>query len=143
MDVYKKITIDDIWIAPKGDQPWKLKSSGCDFIDVLSHRVVNEQHRNSEAWAKRMGVRPCDIYAAVKTLTGMTANKWIGELEVRRLSYMLVNTVKPLSEIASSAGFSSTNTMLKYFQRHTGQTPRKYRNANQRVRSIVVKEIIK
>ncbi|MDR1918247.1 MAG: helix-turn-helix domain-containing protein, partial [Tannerellaceae bacterium] len=65
----------------------------------------------------------------------------IATLIVRLISHYLLHTTWPLKTIARTTGFTSVDTMIKFYQANTSQTPTQYRSAHQEVLTQITQEI--
>lgn len=60
---------------------------------------------------------------------GKTVNKFITELRINQAKELLKTTDMTVSHISLMCGFSNINYFPTIFKKHTGKTPREYRNA--------------
>ena len=60
---------------------------------------------------------------------GMTVNQLKHSLQLEQIRQMLAESEAPLDEIAQAAGFSDKYSMSKFFHKHEGMPPGKYRKA--------------
>ncbi|GAA1614227.1 helix-turn-helix domain-containing protein [Kribbella sancticallisti] len=59
--------------------------------------------------------------------TGMSVFDWISTERVSRAKLLLETTGHPVAEIAAMAGFGSSETLRRNFEKHAGTTPAAYR----------------
>ncbi|MFY9574691.1 MAG: AraC family transcriptional regulator [Blastocatellia bacterium] len=64
-----------------------------------------------------------------KQITGVTPHVYLANLRLERARKLLVETVLPISNIASAVGYQSQSHFTKMFKSVTGITPRAYREA--------------
>lgn len=82
------------------------------------------------AIARRVGVHPVHLARAFRERHGTTWGAYVRRLRVEEASRRLVETDRPLAEIASVAGFSDPSHFGRLFRRHTGMTPSQFRKAH-------------
>ena len=66
----------------------------------------------------------------INSVYGISFRNWIAELRIEEAKKQLVDTNKPLSEVAIGLGFSSSSTFSRTFAQITGLTPNTYRKIN-------------
>ena len=66
----------------------------------------------------------------INSVYGISFRNWIAELRIEEAKRQLVDTNKPLSEVAIGLGFSSSSTFSRTFAQITGLTPTTYRKIN-------------
>jgi AraC-like DNA-binding protein len=138
-----KISFEDVWREPVGNkmEDRVFTPTGNALLDTLTERVLKEKRRSAVKWAKELGITPDRLYETVRTLADMTAAEWIATLTIRLIIYYLLHTTWSYKEISRCVGFTSSNTMEKFFYRHVGCRIREYREAHQRVTVTVTKTI--
>ena len=80
-----------------------------------------------KALAKRFFINRNQLSARFKKETGKTLNEFVIHERIKRAKSLLINTDKPLAEIAGYLGFSSQSYFHTIFKRHTGRTPNEFR----------------
>ena len=63
-----------------------------------------------------------------KKETGLSIHEFIREIRLKEVCRLLITTDKTIIEIASECGFSDIKTFYQTFKKHTGMTPKKYRD---------------
>jgi len=69
--------------------------------------------------------------AMFKKTTGGTVNEYLMSIRIAAAKELLINNEKRLYEIAEMTGFSDSNYFSRAFKKHTGITPREFREMNQ------------
>jgi AraC-like DNA-binding protein len=95
------------------------------------HRVVELLRTASDANLSQL-VREADVTRehlarTFRRHTGVTIGEFRRRLRVARAAARLVTTDRPLSEVATHAGFADQSHMTRIFQAHYGATPARYR----------------
>ena len=85
----------------------------------LSATDIAEQFYLSRKQLTRICMEECD----------MTVNQLKHSLQLERIRQMLAETEASLDEIAQAVGFSDKYSMSKFFHKHEGMPPGKYRKA--------------
>jgi AraC family transcriptional regulator, transcriptional activator of pobA len=78
--------------------------------------------------AAQMNIHPNYLTNTIKTASGKSASDWIQERTISEAKAMLLQSTKPISEIAFALGFSDTTNFTKFFKKNTGFTPSEFRN---------------
>lgn len=77
------------------------------------------------AYSTNISEREC--FRCFKNMVGIPPIAYLVKYRVSMASQMLMETEKSISHIASACGFDNASYFSKMFKRHTGMTPRKYR----------------
>ena len=77
--------------------------------------------------AKVSGMHPTNATASFKKVLGMSIAQYLRRQRLSQAMMMLVDTDKPIIEIAFACGYGSLSRFYDAFQRHMGKTPREYR----------------
>ncbi len=83
--------------------------------------------RQVSQYAEQLCVTPKQLSAVVKASSGRTVIEWINESTIKAITNELRYTQKSVSEIAQEFDFPSLSFFGKYFKKHTGFSPRAYR----------------
>lgn len=75
-------------------------------------------------------VHPNYLSAAFKKEVGKTLSQYINELKISYIKLYLNNTNLSISEISYNFNFSHISYFSRFFKKHTGLTPKEYRNQN-------------
>lgn len=92
---------------------------------------INENYEygiSVEGLAQKFGISSRYLRKHFQEETGIGCNRYIMLLRIEKAKRMLWDSLKTVTEIASSAGFNSSQYFSRVFSRHTGQTPMEYRN---------------
>lgn len=87
--------------------------------------------RRVDFYADLLCVSPKYLSAAVKTMSGKTANRWIDEyvtVEARNLLRISTNSIRQVSDYLN---FPDASFFTKFFKRNTGMTPKEFRERYQ------------
>ncbi|MFA4944845.1 MAG: AraC family transcriptional regulator [Lentisphaeria bacterium] len=73
---------------------------------------------------------PVTFRRLFRALAGESPLRYLNHLRVQTAAAMLDGSRKPISEIARSAGYPSLSNFNRHFRRHTGLSPRSWRQRN-------------
>src|SRR5206468_3391896 len=79
--------------------------------------------------AAASGLSKFHLLRAFKATFGSTPLKYAEACKVRRAMQLLKGTRQSVGDIAAAVGYESQSAFTRSFVRHTGLTPRKYRDA--------------
>lgn len=94
-----------------------------EFRESLEHHHC--EFHNVQDYARLLGWTPKGLNTLVKRITGKTAKRLVDErivLEAKRMLSLGDNA----QEVAFALGFTDPTYFVKYFKRHTGQTPKAF-----------------
>lgn len=97
----------------------------------FAHLVIQHysKERNITFYAQKIGITPTHLSNTVKQVTGKTVMDIIAEMVITDAKAQLKSTNLPINEIADSLNFANVSFFGKYFKRHVGIGPQKYRNS--------------
>lgn len=81
-----------------------------------------------ESLAKEHYMSPYYLSHQFKAITGYTLTHYIHLVRIRNCQYLLINSQKKITEIASECGFASFSQFNRIFRRLCGESPSDYRN---------------
>ncbi|MEZ4885457.1 MAG: helix-turn-helix domain-containing protein [Chitinophagales bacterium] len=97
-----------------------------DFIKLASKYVINE--RNLDFYSQQIGLSKKHLSETIKSELNKTASQILGEYLLLEAKVMLNETTLTIEEIAFHLNFNDSSAFNKFFKRHTGLTPKSYRN---------------
>lgn len=106
-----------------GKKPSKLLMQVTNYVQHNLSKPIDV-----EALAKSMFISRTHLATKFKQETGMTLTDFILGEKIEEAKRLLRYSDKPLSLIADYLGFSSQSHFTKAFKKHTGTTPREYRD---------------
>ena len=77
--------------------------------------------------ARRQGTTPEALNRLTQQVANRTCKAVIDERAVLELKRRLVHGAEPVKAIAAALGFSDPTNLVKFFRRHTGETPEAFR----------------
>lgn len=84
--------------------------------------------RSVSTYADRLNVSPEYLGSVVKKQTGQTPLEWINRRTIREIQTLLIeNEGITLDEVAEIVYCSNASQLIKFFKKHTGETPNEYR----------------
>ena len=128
--VYEFLLIVERVLVEKGQTSNLNKQSSNDdlcrrFLEQLA--FFSGHIRKVSQYAERLSVTPKHLAAVVKSISGRTVIEWINESSIKAITNELRYTQKTISEIVQEFDFPSLSFFGKYFKKHTGFSPRAYR----------------
>lgn len=96
---------------------------------ALSHMLLNLNRRLAvQDIAHFVGVGRQTLERAFQIHLGRTINDELIRMRISKLKRLLVQSEDSIKEISYKAGFGTTANMFPMFKRHTGMTPKEYRD---------------
>lgn len=93
-------------------------------------RLLLEQEypvRKLEYYADRLSITKGHLSDVVKEKSGKTTMDWINERTILLAQAMLASTDEVIEKIGESLFFGDASQFVKFFKKHTGETPNEYR----------------
>lgn len=126
------IEIENIWsdlaYAPRSrtiDGGGRLTDA---FVELVARYHI--LHREIEFYASHLGLTAKYLSTAVRRESGRTASEWIVSYVLLEAKYYLSRTKAPVKQIAFELNFANQMDFYRYFLRHTGMTPSRYRSSS-------------
>lgn len=86
-----------------------IRLTGNNFMDLFASLVEEGGGMDTEALAKRMGVKPALLSPAIEAMTGLTAHEWVVRYKhMSACDKLGSRTGRDISGIASQLGFSKS-----------------------------------
>nr|WP_299382943.1 helix-turn-helix domain-containing protein [Allomuricauda sp.] len=96
------------------------------FKSLLEYNF--RESRNADFYAKKMNFTYKHLNVICKEVADVTAKKFIDEFVILEAKRRLINSTIKSTELAFSLGFEEPTNFVKYFKKHTGLTPNKFKN---------------
>jgi AraC-like DNA-binding protein len=93
--------------------------------DYVEHQFAHPI--NNQTIALEMGYHPHYLNTFFLHAEGMTIHTYIEKTRLRHAQHLLMTTQSPIGEIAEACGFLDASYFTKFFIRHTGMPPKRYR----------------
>lgn len=100
---------------------YKLK----DVLDYIQSHL--HQNLSLNDMATQLGMSRCYFATQFKQAMGFSPHQYVNQQRIEKAKRCLQTRTLPLVEIALDCGFSSQSHLTKAFKKHTGTTPRAYR----------------
>lgn len=97
------------------------------FVLTAGQRV--RDHLSVGDYATDLGVSRDRLGSAVRRATGLSPQAYLHLLLVREASELLANTGMPVSQVAFRLGFADPAYFTRFFTRHRGESPARFRRA--------------
>ena len=82
---------------------------------------------NNRTLATELGYHPYYLGTCFFNSEGITLHAYIESVRLAHAKELLMRSEIPISEIAQACGFAEASYFVKFFRRHTGMTPKRYR----------------
>jgi len=112
-------------LAHYNDQNYYSDSVIVKFINLVNEN--SDKERTLNFYASKLFMTPHYLSAYIRKVTGYTFTRWINYSVVQKINILLRYSDKTVNEIADEMNFASGPEMSRYYKRHTGITPYKYR----------------
>ena len=101
------------------------------FIKFGVFRNELEQHfsesRNAKKYARIMNISYKHLNEICRSVTGKTAKKFIDTYVILEIKRRLAISSASVKELTYQLGFDEPTNFVKYFKKHTGQSPSQFR----------------
>ena len=117
-------------------------SSYSTFCEQKIHQICHYIHTHYfeplslESLSRQFFISPCYLSHQFKNVTGYTLTRYIQMTRICNAQYMLQNTDKAISVLATECGFNSFSQFNRIFQNLCGQSPSSFRK-NQSARITI------
>ena len=94
--------------------------------DPSKEEISNEDF-SVESFSSRMAMSSSMLYRKMKALTGLSPNRFIVDVRLKRAAQLLESQAYTISEVAYKVGFSDMHYFSTCFKRMFGMTPSEYK----------------
>ena len=102
-----------------------------DFAHIAEAIRYAEQHGSTRPSISELaGIAGMSIYQLdrrIKRVFGLTTGQWVLKTRISHASRVLIETEKPVADIALEAGYADQSAFTRQFRRSTGLSPTQYR----------------
>lgn len=119
-------------LSKKYAEPMNLHRSRKESLIVRFTELVREQfrsQRNLETYARALNITAKHLTATTKEITGKTAGEIIDDFVLLEAKLLLNNSELSIAQVANELNFSDQSFFGKFFKRHTGLSPKQYRQS--------------
>lgn len=78
-------------------------------------------------YAQRLSITPKHLSSSVKRISGHSGAEWIDYMVVQNIKRTLKTSSMTISQVADYYNFPNSSFFGKYFKKHTGMTPRRFK----------------
>jgi len=95
------------------------------FIELLVR--YGEKEHNPAFYADKLCISVQYLSLILKEISGKTAGGWIARYVITRAKVMLRKPENSIQQVAESLNFSDQSSFGKFFKKHTGSSPKRYK----------------
>jgi AraC-like DNA-binding protein len=95
------------------------------FKDLIEQHIATT--RNVQDFAGKLKMSPKHLNTICKAVSGTTAKQFIDNCMVLEIKRILATSEGPMQKISDDFGFDEPTNFVKYFKKHTGQSPSQFR----------------
>lgn len=95
------------------------------FLNLV--KQYHTEQRNVVFYANKLCISPKYLSKIVKSVSGFSAPQLIDRFVIRQAQQLLKNSDSCIKEISEELNFPCPSFFYKYFKKHTGMTPKQYR----------------
>lgn len=108
----------------------KPRTRGEDYFErfMLEVSKHHKTQRSVQFYADALHITPKYLSTVIKEVSGRSAAEWIDEFVIQEAKVLLKYSPKSIQEITYYLNFSTQSFFGKYFKRHVGVSPSRYRN---------------
>jgi AraC-like DNA-binding protein len=96
------------------------------FLFLMAKKYI--KHRDVDYYARELCVTPRYLSSVIKEKTGDSASFWINDMVIRQAKSLLHNSNLSVLQISDELNFPTPSFFGQYFKKHTGMTPKKFRD---------------
>jgi AraC-like DNA-binding protein len=90
--------------------------------------------RSDEPWAltelaDSVGTSPFQLARSFRAIVGTSPHRYLVSARLRRAARLLLDTRRPVTELAYDVGFGDLSNFIRTFRRELGCSPTQYRRA--------------
>ena len=107
--------------------------------EVLYENFMEELNREDVIFSRDVSYYACKLQISpkylgnvVKEISGKSVQHWINSRTLHDAQEILKRDTLPIKEVALKLGFKEVSSFSRFFRRHTGMTPRAYREEGTR-----------
>ncbi|MFL9833671.1 helix-turn-helix domain-containing protein [Chryseobacterium terrae] len=104
------------------------------FLQLISDNYVH--HKELKFYADNLSISIKYLSNCVREITGQPPTRFISDSIVNEAKSLLLNSRKTVSIIADELGFSDQYSFGKFFKKHTGFSPRNFKNKNKLIETF-------
>ena len=119
-------TLERIFTAMEQQQRFDVPVLVTSTLRFMREHIVGELTR--EDLARHVGISPGHLTQLLKERTGRSFVELLREVRVQAACELLVQTDKPLAEVAADCGFCDQSYLTHVFKALRGMTPKQYRD---------------
>lgn len=96
------------------------------FLFQMAKKYV--KHKEVDYYAQELCVTPRYLSSVIKEKTGNSASFWINDMIIKQAKSLLHDSRLSVLQISDELNFPNPSFFGQYFKKHTGMTPKKFRD---------------
>lgn len=125
-----------IFIKAERSTGHKIEAAASSYNQTIFRnfqKLIAEHYRTlklPKAYAELLYITPNHLNALCKDIIGLSAGELIREQVILEAKRLLINLDLSIADIADKLNFSDHSYFIKFFKKHEGVTPEKFRKSN-------------
>ncbi len=118
----------DIHIEPQVTSPGQLDRRFIHEFKAIVEKNLSRADFNVNDISRELGMSRIQVYRKVSALFGYSIHDFLINVRLKKAKSMLLETDKPIADIAFEVGFSTAAYFSTAFKSKTGQSPKEFKN---------------
>lgn len=108
-----------------------IDSKSSELFNIFKRELLSKfaEYHNAAEYANLLKVSPKHLNIVCKQITGFTTKVFIDRFKIIEIKRYLASSTLPIQKIATNMGYWEVSNFVKFFKKHTGQTPKAFRDS--------------
>ena len=125
--IYELAGLSRVYSEPVNNYVSRKENLAIEFMQLIQRNFRTQ--RMVKAYADQLNITAKYLTETVKEITGKNAGEMIDDIVILEAKYLLNNPKLNISQIADMLNFNDQSFFGKFFKRHTGLSPKRYRDS--------------